>query len=937
MGSARRMHMKLVRRPSARSLRALAPRPVGWRTTDADEIALRRERAVAQRMRIEILDPSEPVFSTFRTTSPSGASYEVEVRSLIERENSCACPDFRTNGLGTCKHVEAVIARLRRTPEGRAALQRGGRSTRGEIFLKRSEGAPEVVSILPERGLSAPVAEILDRYLDAQGRLQGDPAEAIPALLRDLHGHGAKLRIGREVVAWAADRGRRVALTVERQQLEDELRSGRRPLAALKVPLYPYQVDGMLHLAFTERALLGDEMGLGKTVQAVAACALLRELRGLERVLVVCPVSLKAEWEEQIGKFTDLPLRFVQGTKPARLACYERPAFFTIANYEQVIRDVADVNRRLRPDVVILDEAQRIKNWNTQTARTIKRLDSRYAFLLTGTPIENRIDEIYSIIDYIDPHVFGPLFRFNRTFYQLDERGRPIGYRNLDELQRRIRPLLLRRRKDQIEAQLPERVDNNYFVPMSAPQTEMYGDYYERVVRLAAIAQRRPLTREEQEKLQRWLACMRMLCDTPYILTPDDRTCPKIHELEAVLEDLDVRRAQKAIVFSEWERMLELVRELAREMHLGFAWHTGSVPQARRREEIRRFKSDPGCRLFLSTDSGGLGLNLQAASVVINLDLPWNPARLEQRIARAWRTHQTRSVHVVNLISEGTIEHRMLGTLAAKQQLADGVLDGRGDLAALRMPTAAGGRFLDRLRLLIDTAVQPATRPAPQPARSLVDRLRAELGDGIAPRLVDIRVLVADGNAVSVVIVDRLEDGIGAPIARRWESFAASASLPAGVEVVDAATWEALQRLARRGLVPALGAPTAPDGGAEAETRRRERAGALLCTAQRKLAMAGVLRAGGFAAEAAAPAHEAVELALSALAVRHALAPLDDGAPVADGLLCGEMLVRSFVDGRDVELVRRLRTGPAAESADSDALLDPIPGFVGRLQEMAAR
>jgi hypothetical protein len=107
------------------------------------------------------------------------------------------------------------------------------------------------------------------------------------------------------------------------------------------------------------RALLGDEMGLGKTVQAVGACALLKELRSIERVLVVCPVSLKAEWEEQIDKFTDLPLRFVQGTKPSRLECYESPTFFTIANYEQVVRDLAEVNQRLRPDVVILDEAQR--------------------------------------------------------------------------------------------------------------------------------------------------------------------------------------------------------------------------------------------------------------------------------------------------------------------------------------------------------------------------------------------------------------------------------------------------------------------------------------------------------------------------------------------------------------------------------------------------
>jgi hypothetical protein len=905
---------------------------VGWRTTDADEIALRRERAASERMHVESLEPSEPVFATFAVRSPSGAGYEVEVRSLSECENSCSCPDFRTNGLATCKHVEAVIARLRRTPAGRSALKGADRSPRVEVFLRRTGEEPEVVLVPPKRQLPAALAGILSRYVDRDGRLQGDPAEAVPAFMRDLDGHRAAVRISTEVVLWAAGRARRAARAAERQQLEDELRSGSRSLAALTLPLYPYQIDGMLHLAFTERALLGDEMGLGKTAQAVAACALLRELRGVARVLVVCPVSLKAEWEEQITKFTDLPLRFVQGTKPARLACYETPAFFTIANYEQVIRDVADVNQRLRPDVVILDEAQRIKNWNTQTARAIKRLESRYAFLLTGTPIENRIDEIYSIIDYIDPQVFGPLFRFNRTFYDLDERGRPVGYRNLDELQRRIRPLLLRRRKDQVESQLPERVDNNYFVPMSAAQLELYGEYESRVARLLAVAKKRPLTREEQEKLQRWLACMRMLCDTAYILTPSNRECPKIHELEAVLEDLDVRRSQKALVFSEWERMLELARALAGEMNLGFAWHTGSVPQAKRREEIRRFKSDPACRLFLSTDSGGLGLNLQVASVVINLDLPWNPARLEQRIARAWRKHQTRSVHVVNLISEGTIEHRMVKTLAAKQQLADGILDARGDLAEVRMPTAAGGRFLDRLRLLMETKVAPAAAPpAPPTPSSLVERLRARLGDEFAPRVVEVRVLSADTQAAAVVVVDRAGPEVERAIAARWAELATPGSVPAGVEVIDAATWEAVQRLARRGLLPALAAPSEPDGIPEAEERRRTRAAELLRRAERKREMSGVLCAGGFVAEAAAPARDAVEIALAALAIRHSLVPESDGGPLPESLICGPMLVRSFVDGSDVDLIRRLRAG--AEAPDPDALVEQSGALLRRLAD----
>ncbi len=932
---------RLLRRSTGRRRRALAPRPVGWRTTDADEIALRRQRAGAEQMAVKNLHPAKSVFSTFAVQSPSGSRYTVEVRSLVDLENSCSCPDFRTNGLGTCKHVEVVLASLRRK---RAAAGAGvrSRSHRAEVFLRRT-AEPEVVLAEPaEHALTPETGEILNRYFDDSGRLRGDPAEAIPSLVRAFEGAGDQVRVSREVVEWAAERGRRAAREVERQAFLDDVREGRRSLDVLKLPLYPYQVEGMLHLAFGERALLGDEMGLGKTVQAVGACVLLKELRGVERVLVICPVSLKAEWEEQITKFADSPLQFVQGAKPHRLACYDAPAFFTIANYEQVVRDVAEINQRLRPDVVILDEAQRIKNWNTQTARMLKRLESRYAFLLTGTPIENRIDEIYSIVEFLDPQIFGPLFRFNREFYELDDRGRPTGYRNLDELQRRIRPVLLRRRKDQIEEQLPQRVDNNYFVPMSAAQTELYSDYKDRVARLLGTAKRRPLTREEHEKLQKWLACMRMLCDTPYILSSQRDCpkghCPKVHELEAVLEDLDVRRARKAIIFSEWERMLGLVRDLVREMGLDFAWHTGSVPQAKRREEIRRFKTDPDCRLFLSTDSGGLGLNLQAASVVINLDLPWNPARLEQRIARAWRKHQTRSVHVVNLISEGTIEHQMLATLAAKRQLADGILDARADLASLRMPSAARQGFLDRLHGILTTAVAPATAPLPRPLTP-IERLRALLGERMATALRDIHVVGAGAlqTRTTLIVVDGADGALAAKVAADWQQVAKECAMPSAVEVIDVAAWEALQRLARRGLVPALAVAvqSGSDGSAAAEARRRERATRLMEEARRKLKMAGVLRSGGFAVEALGPAREAVEIGIRATAIARALLAENEQSVVPESLLRGDLLARAFVNDGDVNLVVRLRANgvAATDTREAEALIDGSGVLVSRLAE----
>jgi SNF2 family DNA or RNA helicase len=138
--------------------------------------------------------------------------------------------------------------------------------------------------------------------------------------------------------------------------------------------------------------------------------------------------------------------------------------------------------------------------------------------------------------------------------------------------------------------------------------------------------------------------------DTNYILDPNDRTCPKIAELQKILEEVRENPEVKVIIFSEWERMLQLVMDLCRKLKLQYACHTGNVPQRRRWAEIYRFKSDPECRIFLSTDSGSTGLDLQAASVVINCDLPWNPAKLEQRIARCWRKHQMRPVTVIHLV-----------------------------------------------------------------------------------------------------------------------------------------------------------------------------------------------------------------------------------------------------------------------------------------------
>jgi SNF2-related domain/Helicase conserved C-terminal domain len=926
--------------PRSRGQRNAPPRPRfhGWATSDEDEIERRRLRGIEEDIAVEPLEPEHGPFGSFRVRSGSGEPYHVEIRSLGERVNSCECPDHQVNRLGTCKHVEATLHRLRREGESDLADWAARGPRRAEVYLDRRDGRLRIAWPKGSRGRSK-AHELLSPFFSADGTLLADPLTAVPALRRELDRAApalrAKIRLSCHLEPWLEDLRHGAERERARAAFLADVAEGKRSLDVVGVPLYPYQQEGMLHLAFAGRALLADEMGLGKTVQAIAACELLRRLHGIERVLVIAPASLKAEWEEQIAKFTGLSSLIVQGPRAARLRQYRERAFFYLMNYEQVRPDRRDIDEILAPDVIILDEAQRIKNWQTKTADAVKRLSSRYAFVLTGTPIENRIDELYSIVQFLDPHVFGPLFRFNRDFYQLDEQGRPAGYKNLDEMHRRLRPVMLRRRKDEVEGQLPGRTVNTFFVAMAEEQAVRYDEYQGKVARLAAQARRRPLTKEELDKLQKWLACMRMLCDTPYILDSKCRLSPKLDELENILADLLEDGDHKIIVFSEWERMLELVRDLAERLELDFAWHTGSTEQGRRRKEIRRFKDDPQCRLFLSTDSGSVGLNLQVADVVINLDLPWNPAKLEQRIARAWRKHQIRAVQVINLVCEHSIEHRMLHLLEQKRTLAQGVVDGAGEVTEMALPSGRAA-FLEKVGSLLGEPVVGAKAAEPEQTEDPAERLRQDILARWSERL-DLLEIHAAGNGSPTVlaVVDRVDEAARGQITQSAAEHLAAQS--PRVEVLDRETYHAIQRLVEAGVLSlnAQGAKSLHQSPAVTTRRAGEREKRLAEArkrfedARRKQRMARVLAEGGFPGEALAPLREAVETALHSLA--YLLGEESVNAVPAE-FVQSRLVAEGLVSPGTPSLVARLRDGAEAGSEEqAPELLDMGHGFLGHV------
>jgi superfamily II DNA or RNA helicase len=908
------------------------------------QIERRRERAREEIKKI-VNCGNHPLFSQFEVTSISGRTYRVEIHALDELRNTCTCPDYGTNLIGTCKHIEGVLIHLREEYADRLKTLTQQRPTGTQIYLHHEADVTVRVDLpLPRR---SNVRDLLLRHFDPTGVLTGSPLQTLPRLFADLDGLPPRdrslVRVDQTVSEHLALLQDREAVTQQKAWFLDQVKRGQRTFDVLSTKLYPYQQEGAMHLAFGRRSLLADDMGLGKTIQAIAASALLKDLRGIERALIVCPASLKHQWAREIKRFTSLPVTVVEGGLMTRREAYHAPSFFKIINYEIVRRDLADL-QQMRSDLIILDEAQRIKNWRAKTADMVKQLRSRYAFVLTGTPLENRLDELYSIFQFLDPRILGPLWNFNDRFFQVEERDngtyKVLGYQNLDELRTTIGPYVIRRTRDEVLRDLPDRVDNNFFVEMTDPQWNAYNEFKETVAKLVSIAKRRPLTPKEREILLMCLIKMRLICNALALhdkaILPKDRekTAPKLRELGEILADQIAGNGHKAIVFSQWSEMLAFTEPILKRTGLGYVKLTGQVPTAKRGALVERFFDDKDCRVFLSTDAGGVGLNLQAASLVVNLDLPWNPAVLEQRIGRAHRHGQKQSVHVINLIAKGTIEERMLDTLAAKRNVFAGVFGAEEGPASIRFEDTGQG-LLKQINELLSAPVEvqldlkpmevekPIEVIAPKPTlKGFADRLVAQLANRV------LLVRKAPGGDGLLVVVDQqpgelrsiIEQEVAAyfqpdrPVLHLMEQEgyrAFTAFLPPSAP--DAEEYRAA----------ALPVSSEPDRSDE----RREKARQGLAFATKRAALAEVVLNGGFPEEMVRPLREALGWALSSL-----LALYQDRDPSAD-LPASRTIHAELVEPKHLpnDLALRLaRVRELTEPAAEGETLAPLSVETGR-------
>lgn len=483
------------------------------------------------------------------------------------------------------------------------------------------------------------------------------------------------------------------------------------PPTGLGVTLRPYQLHGVAWLQYLREHQLGgilaDDMGLGKTAQTLAHLLIEKAAGRLDRpALVLMPTSLLFNWQAEAARMApDLRVLVLQG--PDRADQFERIAAHDVvlSTYPLVWRDI-DALVQHPFHLLILDEAQAVKNAASRSAAAVRRLQARHRLCLTGTPLENHLGELWAQFDFLMPGYLGDARSFQRQWRDpIEHNGETL---RAQVLHQRVRPFILRRRKADVAVELPPKTEVVQRVSLEGRQKALYES-----VRVAADEQVRRVLRREgfagaQITILDALLKLRQVCCDPALLKgrPLPRTMEraKLAWLADTLPEL-VADGRRVLLFSQFTEMLHLIADALQPGAGAWAMLTGETPPAQRREVVQRFQSREVPVMLISLKAGGVGLNLTAADTVIHVDPWWNPAVVEQATDRAHRLGQDQPVLVYKLVVAGSIEERILALQARKSALAEGIL-GQDAAQALKFTPADLDALLAPLG---DNVMQPPT------------------------------------------------------------------------------------------------------------------------------------------------------------------------------------------------------------------------------------
>jgi SNF2 family DNA or RNA helicase len=608
---------------------------------------------------------SDNIFGDHILINEEGKKYKVFLRDFENETGYSDSPDLKHNKLGTTKHIMYAFRVLK---ENKSLFDRLKKSYPFiEIYCDPLNDY-KITWNYPDK-LTPDQETLINKYFKRGKHINESEHFSFLDFIKKAE-QIQEFKIRPEVYE-------KIERSFENMMLDRVKQDSKPDWDLINAELYNYQKEGIEFATYKKVAIIADEMGLGKTIQAIGAAIQKKNIFDLDRTLVVCPASLKYQWKEEIERFSDSKAIVIEGTPEERQELYsDKQAFFFIVNYETVLRDkkiISDVGF----DFLILDEAQKVKNYETKTWRAIKSVEAKHKLVITGTPIENHLIDIFSIMSILDPEFLGPLWEFSyqHCLFDIERHNKINGYYNLQELSKKLDTILIRREKRRVIDQLPNIQQITIPVDLTTMQRDMHDGFASGI---GKIINKKFLTPFDLQRLQMLLSKMRMACDSTYLIDEDTNESGKLEELKDILiNKLDVgNNSSKIIIFSEWVKVHKLIGQMLRENNIGFVELNGKIPAKHRGELIKKFEDNENYKIFLSTEAGGAGLNLQVADTVINFELPWNPAKKNQRIGRIDRLgQQSNKLTIYNFVSRDSIEQRIAAGLLVKQNLFDGVLN----------------------------------------------------------------------------------------------------------------------------------------------------------------------------------------------------------------------------------------------------------------------
>jgi len=633
--------------------------------------------------------------------------HRVLLWSIDPIEGSCSCLDYIRASLGLCRHIflvadghadSDVIARppLRWNPV--RPLHGAG------DWLDRVEWSDGGRALTPQQARARRLFRARgDDGAALPGSVMADPAARLAAVETLLDLVRADERIAEPAVGPLLEREHQRLVRGRDAPSAQEVR---RHCDSLHQKLLLYQREGVRRFLERGRLLLADDMGLGKTAQAIAACHVLVQSGRVRRGLIVVPAPLRSAWLQEWRRYTDVPAATVDGDAAERAAAMRRArGGVLIVDEAQMARDLPQL-LRFRPDVVVVDEPQRMSS----AVASVKRLAARWRLVLTSSSVEAQLDQLAPAVEWVDEAALEPRWRLG-WHRDGNERRHAAG----DALKQRLASSLMRRGRREVVEQLPARRDTAVPVPLSAAQQVLHDRLTPSIGRIAA---RQPIGQADFLRLMSLLARQRVACNglahlhfaelwpcierrKPTSALLDSLASPKLGELAELVSALAIRQERKVVVFSQWPRMLRLaawaVSDLLRAAGLRSVFFAGQDDARRRTQDLIDFHDDPDVRVLFATDAGGVGLDLQrAASCCIHLDLPWNRAVLEQRTGRIGGGEPIDSYA---LVAEGGIEGRIASLIGGAQALDSELFDGTSETIAFER----AGSFLSRLPTLVGT------------------------------------------------------------------------------------------------------------------------------------------------------------------------------------------------------------------------------------------